>query len=503
MPSSPDPDANTSVCEEEQIERQLLVRATKRAIFESRLRITGQFLIWLVALMLLVDTVAAANGLTLSKQSRDTLAIPRWLYLATGGTAIGASALLASFVTDRALIRYLHSWSHTLPTIDQWWQPLVWIGRSLGVIALVLAVYLGFTGPQLPTASLTILLTFAGIRAGLPIVTYLFGNIWPVLNPWRTIATICPSGFRTYPSSLQRWPAVGGLFALVWVEVIFPVSTVPTVLATVILIYSVITITGAVLFGPASWFDNADPLSVLFRLYGAVAPIQRQSGTFQLKLPGSELQKSDIVTDLSDIGFIIGLIWELTYSGFITTSAGEATIETLVGIIPLGFVSIQSRAIFVYTLLLVFGYVVFFGAYWYAGRVSRHRTGTYITVRTIALRFAPSLLAIAAGYHLAHYAGLVASLSPALMMALVSPLSPPANPLVLSLPSWFGAMGIAFVLIGHLLAIWTAHAAAYDLFASRLVAIRSQYPFVAVMIGYTVISLWILSLPRAIPPYLP
>ena len=449
-----------------------------------------------------VDTVAAGNGLTLSKQPRDTLAVPRWLYLATGGATIGASALLASFVTDRAFIRYLHGWSQTVPTIESWWQPLVWIGRSLGIAVLALTVYLGYVGPELPTASFTILITFAVVRAGLPILSYLVGNVWPVFNPWRTLASLLPSGFREYPRSLQRWPAVAGLLILVWVEVIFPVSTVPSVLATATLIYSAITLTGAILFGPTSWFDNADPLSVLFRLYGAVAPIQRNSDTLQVKLPGSELTNSELITDTSDVAFVIVLIWELTYSGFITTSAGATTIETLVGLIPLGFVSAEARAVLVYTMLFICGYAVFLGAYWYAGRLSRHRTGTYITARTIAFQFAPPLLAIAAGYHLAHYAGLFVSLSPALMMALTSPLSPPANPLVLSVPSWFEGLGIAFVLIGHLLAIWAAHAVAYDLFSSRLVAIRSQYPFVAVMIGYTVISLWILSLPGAIPPYL-
>jgi hypothetical protein len=88
-------------------------------------------------------------------------------------------------------------------------------------------------------------------------------------------------------------------------------------------------------------------------------------------------------------------------------------------------------------------------------------------------------------------------------MAIVSPLSPPANPLTLSPPGWFEGLSIAYVLVGHLLAIWAAHATAYELFSSRLVAIRSQYPFIVVMIGYTVISLWILSLPGATPPYLP
>lgn len=459
-------------------------------------------MLWVPLLTLLVGTVAASNGLTLSKGQQETLAVPRWLYLATGGTVIGASALLASFATDRAFVKYLHDWHRSVLSPDHWWRPVVWAGRGVGLAALVVAVYLGFVGPPLPTASFTILVTFAGVRAALPIVAYLLGNVWPVLNPWRTIALVLPSGFRTYPGSFERWPAVAGLLGLVWFEVMFPVSTVPTVLATAILGYSAVTLTGAVLFGPDDWFENADPLSVLFRLYGSVAPIQRHDGTLRLQLPGSELTDPDLVTDESDVAFIVGLVWELTYSGFITTSAGATTIETLVQSTSLGLLDAGTRAVLVYTALFVGGYVCFFAAYWLAGRVSRNYLQTYVSARAMALRFAPPLLAIAAGYHLAHYVGLFVSLSPALLMAVSSPLSPPANPLVLTLPAWFGGLSIAFVLVGHLLAIWAAHATALDVFPNRLDAIRSQYSFVLVMIAYTVISLWILSLPGAVPAYL-
>ncbi|WP_262174565.1 hypothetical protein [Haloarcula laminariae] len=481
--------------------RQKIQAAVKRIPATRPQRICIQFLVWLALLLFFVDTVAAANGLTLAKGSRDTLAVPQWLYLTTGGATIGASALLASFVTDRVFIRSVHEWSQTVPAVDSWWQPLVWAGRAVGVIGLGLAVYVGLTGPPLPTSSLTILLAFAGIRAGLPIVTYLFGNVWPVLNPWRTLATVCPSGFRTYPETLHRWPAVVGWLSLIWVEMVFPVSTVPSVLTRVLLVYSTVTLAGAILFGPEPWFENADPLAVLFRFYGAVAAVSRSQGHLNVKLPGSRLSDSDTVTHVSDIAFIIALVWELTYSGFITTSAGAATIEALVGALA-GLAGPETLAVPMYTLLFLVGYGLFFAAYWYASHLSRRSTNTYITARTIALQFAAPLLAIAAGYHLAHYAGLFVSLSPALVMALTSPLSPPANPLVLSPPPWFEGLGIAAILLGHLLAIWAAHAVAYDLFSSRLVAVRSQYPFIAVMVGYTVISLWIVSLPSATPPFL-
>nr|WP_233340806.1 hypothetical protein [Haloprofundus sp. MHR1] len=503
MPSLPNSDTNTETSEEEHTESYSRSRLRNWVVSNTKLRLLIQFVTWVSILTLFTETVAAGNGMTLSKQPRDTLAVPRWLYLATGGATIGASALLASFVTDRAFIRYLHNWSLPGPAVDDWWTPLRWGGRSLGVVVLGLAVYLGLTGPQLPTASFTILVTFVVVRAGLPMLTYLGGNVWPALNPWRGIASLLPTGYRIYPEKLARWPAVGGLLLLVWVEVVFPVSTIPRVLSIAIFGYSALTVAGAVLFGPDAWFENGDPLSVLFRFFGAVAPVQRRDQTLSVKLPGSDLTDSDLITDTSDVAFVIALIWELTYSGFITTQTGAATIETLVNLTNIGVGAVQIRAILVYTLLFVGGYVVFFIAYWYAGIRSRRRTGTYITAQRIAFRFAPSLLAIAAGYHLAHYTGLAVSLSPALGMAIASPLSPPANPLTLSPPGWFDGLSIAFVLIGHLLAIWAAHATAYELFSSRLVAIRSQYPFIAVMIGYTVISLWILSLPGATPPYLP
>lgn len=474
----------------------------KNGLSETPIRAIYYGVVLFGAITLLIDTVTAANGATLSKDLQRSVDTPQWLYLATGGMAIGASALLASFVTDRDFIEYIHSRSLSTSTERrEWFRYVKLVLQTVALGAVILAIYVGYVGPALPTASLTVLITFVGARAGLPVVAYLVGNIWPALNPWRTFEAL-PNGFLTYPESYGRWPGVAGLLLLVWVELIFPVSTVPSVLATAIGVYTLIMAGGVILFGGDSWFNNVDPLSIIFRMLGAVAPLQWKNGTLSLQLPGSELTETDVITDLSDIAFVIALIWELTYSGFVSTTTGAATVETIVGLFP-GMLSAQGRAMVVYSVLLLTGYAVFFGAYRYAATVSRRRTDTYITARSISIRFAPPLIAIAAGYHLAHYASLTVSLSPAFFTTLAAPLSPPANPLVLSTPPWFNAVGIASVLIGHLLAVWAAHAIAFDLFASRPVAIRSQYPFVAVMIGYTIISLWTISLPGATPPFLP
>ena len=457
--------------------------------------LTGRLAALALATVAFVGTVAASNAAVgLSGASSQSLSVPRWLYVATGGAVIGASALLASFVTDRRFIASIHTWRRALTD-----------GRSLrraarvllalaGVVLLPLAVYRGFTGPQVPTVNFALVLVFAGMRAGFTMATYLFGNAWPLLNPWRTVAERLPNGFVAYPERLGRWPAVAGLLALVWVETTTGVTSVPATLATALAGYSVLTVAGAVLVGPDTWFERVDPLSVFFAFYGRVAPFTWTDDGLDLRLPGMGLVEDRFVDGMDDVAFVVALVWELTFSGFVTTTAGVSTIEILAG---LGLPPLS-----VYLGLYLGGFAAFVGLYVLAAKLAADYLRTYRTTRELAVRFAPPLLAIAAGYHLAHYFAFFVSLSPSLVAVLGSPFSPPPNPLVLSLPAWFGSLTILFVLAGHLLAIWVAHSTAYELFPSRIQAIRSQYSFVVVMMLYTALSLWLISLPTTPPAFL-
>ncbi|MWG35366.1 hypothetical protein GQS65_12870 [Halomarina oriensis] len=449
-----------------------------------------------VLALLTLDSVAASNAAVSlnNAAARNALAVPRWLYLSTGGGTIGASALLASFVTDRQYIEYVHNWAvdvHPTRLVRRGGTAVL---RFLGVVALGYVIWSGLTGPQIPTVNGAVILVFAGVRAGLTIISYLIGNPWPLVNPWRTLSTVLPTFDIQYPARVGRWPAVGGFLGLIWIETTTPINNQPALLATVLLGYSILTLTGALVFGRDAWFDNVDPISVMFRFYGSVAPIQRSDDGLSIRPPGFGLPAKRIVDSLDDIAFIIALVWELTFTGFVTTAPGAAFVEALVS---LGF-----PVLGVYLTVFIGGYGLFVGVYLAAAKRTRTFVGTYFTSRALALRFAPPLLAIGAGYHLAHYFGFFISLLPSLQAVITSPLTPPANPIVLTLPGWFEGLNIAFVLLGHLLAIWLAHAIAYETFASRLVAIRSQYSFIAVMIGYTVISLWLISLPTATPAFL-
>jgi len=447
----------------------------------------------LLGLTLLAGT-AAAHGGSLGSASRESLTVPTWLFLLTGGSAVGASFLLASFVTDRAFIRSIHE------SDRQFWIPGRRTGRVLvslaGVAGLLVVLAVGFVGPTESLANLAVLLVWVGWWAGFTMTTYLVGNWWPLLNPFRTVTLLLPSLDRPYPSRLGAWPSVAGLLALVWLEVVSPLADQPRLLAGIVVGYTVVTLAGAVATGPDCWFRQVDPVARVFRYYGRVAPFSwdDETGRLRVRLPGAALAETRLVDGFDEVAFVVAILWVTTYDGLVATPIwrGFATAVVNLGVPPVAL----------YPLAMVVGFAGFLFVYRWAARRSRQTADSYRDPALLARRFAPPLLAIAAGYHLAHYLSYFLALAPALTVVLPAPLSPPATVPVATLPNWFGGLNVAFVLLGHLVAIWAAHATAYDIFPGRLQAIRSQYPFVLVMVFYTVTSLWIVSQPTVQPPYL-
>jgi hypothetical protein len=436
---------------------------------------------------------ALAHGGSLRSGASRSLAVPLWLFLATGGGVVGASFLLASFVTDRELIRAVEEYRRSVSFPDAALRGATLFGRALGVVGLVAVVGVGLFGPRDPLVNLGVLVVWVGWWAGFTMTTYTLGNAWPVLNPWRTIAEFLPSLDRPYPDRFGAWPAVAGLLALIWLEVVSPLADAPRLLAGVVLGYSVLTLAGAVYLGADRYFERVDPVSKVFRYYGAVAPLYRDDdGRIRFRLPGTGLESATLVDSRSEVAFVVALLWVTSYDGFVATPPwGDA----LRPVVELGV-----PAALCYPLALLAGFGLFLALFQVAIRRGREGAESYLDDGLLARRFAPSLLAIAAGYHLAHYLGYFLELLPTLPLTLGSPLSPP-GPEALVLPGWFTAFELGFVLLGHLVAIWVAHAVAYDLFPSRMQAIRSQYALTAVMVFYTMTSLWIVSRPYAVPPF--
>jgi hypothetical protein len=430
------------------------------------------------------------------------LSVPTWLFLATGGGVVGASFLLSTFATDRRLVSAVHGWRRRLGAAP---PLLARLAPALGGLAVVFVVAVGLTGPADGTRNAAIYVVWVLWWAGAVICAYLVGDVWAAVNPFRALADRLPTLGLSYPEHLGVWPSAVGLLALVFVEVVTPLADDPRLLAGTVLVYAGGTLAGAAAFGPERWFSSVDPVARTFAQYGQVAPIGRgEDGGLSVRLPGMALAEPPADARLDAVGFVIAVVWATSFDGLVTTPAWA----DLVG----GLADLGVPALATYVLGLAGGYLLFLGTYLAAARAARRTSGTYLTTPALARRFAPALLVIAAGYHLAHYLPYLLSLWPALVATvgqaggagLAAATGGSAGRLATVpravLPGWVRSLSLTFVLLGHLLAVWVAHAAAFETFPERLTALRSQIPITAAMIVYTVVGLWIVVEPSVAPP---
>jgi len=430
--------------------------------------------------------------------------VPTWLVVLTGGIVVGGTFLFTTLLTDHEAMRGVNWWRFALSTPGAL-RRTVRVAAGAGSVALLaLVVWTGVTGTDDPTRDFAILFVWAGWWAGYTVTTYLVGNTWPLVNPWRALVAAGTVGLaatggrladaadRSLPDSWGVWPAVAGLLALVWVEVVSPVGEEPRLLAGLVVAYTLATVAGGLVYG-AAWFERVDPVSRVFAAYGRVAPLQWTDDGLAVRLPATALTEDPLPDRPGEVAFVVALLWVTTYDGLVATPGWETAVEPLV--------DAGVPALFVYAVALLAGFGLFVGVYRLAARRIRAAADTYVTAHAIERWFAPALLPIAAGYHVAHFLGYFLGLSPALVAVTAAPLSPPLNTAVAILPGWFGTVKLLCVLGGHVFAIWVAHSLAFELFPGVLAAIRSQYPSVAVMVFYTMTSLWVITQPYGPPPF--
>lgn len=444
--------------------------------------------------------LAHVGGLS---QAAAEASVPGWLTVVTGGVLVGGSFLFTSLLTDHEGIRAVNSWRVSLPASDRLRQGLHGLFGLTGIIVTVVVILTGLTGSTEPTQNFAILAVWVGWWAGYTMTTYLFGNTWPVVNPWRTIANALPvDASRSLPERYGVWPSVVGLLGLIWIEVVSPLAADPRALAWLVLVYSAVTLAGAVLYGSDTWFGRVDPMARVFDLYGRVAPVQFTDDGVEVRFHGTALTEGQPSRDAGAMAFVVAVLWATTFDGLVTTPVWNDITGSLIGGIGLTGTPQAVLVLAVYLLGLLSGFIVFLGAYRLASRYARRTARSYLSPETIGRWLVPSLLPIAAGYHIAHSLGYFISLSPALAAVSADLVGIAVPPQVALLPAWFGTLQLGFVVLGHLLAVWIAHALAMELFPGILRPIRSQYPYVIVMMVYTMTSAYVIGQPFVEPVYL-
>ena len=118
-----------------------------------------------------------------------------------------------------------------------------------------------------------------------------------------------------------------------------------------------------------------------------------------------------------------------------------------------------------------------------------------------------TLVPIAIAYHLAHYLSFLAMAGQYLIPLVSDPFGFGWNlfgtknhfvriGLVDARAVWYISVGA--IVIGHVIAVYLAHCVALQAYPDRRVALRSQWPMVALMVCYTMTSLWIIAQPIVI-----
>src|SRR3712207_1054940 len=129
-------------------------------------------------------------------------------------------------------------------------------------ITLVLAAFLGSPETAYNPAPWFLYITF---WVGLLPLSVLFGRVWRLVNPLRTIhtglsrlsGTDPETGTRAWPERLGYWPAAVWLAAFVWLELVYPDREDPRVVGVFLFVYAAANILAAAVFG-ARWFERGD-----------------------------------------------------------------------------------------------------------------------------------------------------------------------------------------------------------------------------------------------------
>ena len=465
------------------------------------------------------------------------LPVPVWLYLAGAGAAVGASFVVIT-LASRGLPEASGYATRTVPA------GLAGAAR-IGLRALGLAWWYGAIAVGILVGDISPLpavLLWIGIWVGLPIVAVLAGNPWPSLSPFRTtyaalewvLARIgrdrVDLGLR-YPTSLARWPAVVLLGAALWAELILPGRQVAGTVAALMIGYTLLTLAGMVLFGPIAWLRHAELFEVELGWFGRIGPLARRARTAAvcagcdegcdpercIDCPECSVAAEDDerrpelrpwivgLTDVrrvgwSDVVFIVLALAGVTYDGLRETSAGVLLFSAIYPPVSavLGrasaetFLLVETFQLGVVLLCFLVAFVVVALAIRALSRSSSEPLGPF------AGRYAVTLLPIAGGYLIAHYLTLVVQGFVWLPSLLVDPLLGVAPQLdaVPIAAVWY--LSVAAIVGGHIAGIVLAHRLTQADAPQR--ATLAGLPMVALMIGYTILSLWIISEPIVVDP---
>jgi hypothetical protein len=393
-------------------------------------------------------------------------------------------------------------------------------GRALALVLLAATIAAGFEGTRDPVMNLAPTLVWIVGWVGLTVVCACIGNVWSAIDPWRTLFDLLDAAARKmgrhkgatldlpYPRALDAWPAVGLLLFIGWFEVVYPEGAEPHRIATALVAWTAITLTGRVAFGRETWRRNGDVLSIYFCTLARFAPLARGTDerTLVLRAPGRGLIAADAVS-FARVGFVVAMLAIVLFDGLLSGEAWYAMQASVMHEVPQlanpRGATAGAASLVVLWLLLFTAYAAACAA---AAALLRGARAVSL-MRTFALTLVP----IAVGYAIAHNASHLLVQGQHIVPLLSDPLGLHWNlfgtagfradtTIMDPRATWYVA--VAAIVAGHAISIWLAHRVALRDFANTRRALLACVPLTLVMLMYTAMSLAIIAEPmvRFSPP---
>jgi hypothetical protein len=480
---------------------------------------------------------AAAHGFG----QRYDLPVPLGLWIA------GAAAAVAlSFVAIGVFMQWRPSGTR-YPRLNllRWRIPRVIAARrtrlaaqSVALALLLLAAAAGLFGDQTPTRNLAPTAIWIVWWVGFAYVSALVGNLWAAINPVAAVFAWAEAAARRWPrlprptlalgwpARLGAWPAIVLFAAFAWTELVFEGRAIPQRLALLLIAYAVLTWAAMALMGRAAWLQNGDPFAVAVGILARFSPTEIRSGAQACSRDGGEncqncgcfdgapadarewslrpfgaglLRTADITPSM--VVFVLLMLSTVTFDGLTATPLWAALENWLYGLLPGAG---ATRLAVIGTGGMALCAAAFVAVYLFFAWCMAAAAGGELTAATTARLFVLSLVPIAITYQLAHYFSYLLIQGQLIIRLASDPFGfgwnllgtahyRPDIGIVGARFAWY--LAVIAIVLGHIAAVAIGHAIALREYATRRAALRSQLPMLVLMVGYTMVSLWIIAQP--------
>lgn len=328
---------------------------------------------------------------------------------------------------------------------------------------------------------------------GLVPASLLLGPVFRAISPARTISMLFAKisgapegeGLYAYPARLGYWPAAAGLFAFVWLELVYPYSTDLGPVRLWFAAYLGIMFIGSALWG-TTFLARADPFEVYSSLVAKLSVWGRRDGALVLRSPLANL---DTVVPRPGLVAVVGVLFGSTaFDSFRDSPPWLQLVQ-----------SMSTSRVWPDTLALI----AFSAGVSLVLAVATMATGVTSDVprRALPNLFAHSVIPIIVGYIAAHYLTYFVEYGQQTLIQLSDPFSRgddylgtadlQVNYWLSQHPTFLAVMKVCAVTLGHVVGVVAAHDRAVKLLPKRH-QLTGQLPLLVAMVGFTVGGLYLL-----------